>query len=116
MGLARLPPGSTLIVDHASCGTEDPLSSSVFEKAYRRGITPRIGGSKLSDGRICRALQRRYSSAVRKFQVSIWQEENLYVAQCLDVDVASQGTTEQEALDSVAEALDLHFTPPVATI
>jgi predicted RNase H-like HicB family nuclease len=32
------------------------------------------------------------------------------------VDIASQGKTEEEALDNLREALELHFTPPVATI
>jgi predicted RNase H-like HicB family nuclease len=33
------------------------------------------------------------------------------VAQCLDVDVASQGSTEQVALDNLADALHLYFSP-----
>ena len=44
------------------------------------------------------------------------QEGEWFVAQCLDVDVASQGATEKEALDALKEALVLHFSPPVATI
>ncbi len=39
-----------------------------------------------------------------------------YVAQCLEVDVASQGKTEDEAMKNLNEALLLHFTPPVATM
>ena len=46
----------------------------------------------------------------------VWQEGKWFVAQCLEVDVASQGTTEQDALDNLREALQLHLTPPVATI
>jgi predicted RNase H-like HicB family nuclease len=38
-----------------------------------------------------------------------------YVAQCLEVDVASQGETEDEALTNLKEALELHFEPPRAT-
>jgi len=49
------------------------------------------------------------------FSASVWREENLYVAQCLEVDVASQGTTEKEALENLREALELHFEPPRAT-
>jgi hypothetical protein len=37
------------------------------------------------------------------------------VAQCLEVDVASQGETEAEALANLKEALELHFEPPCAT-
>ena len=45
----------------------------------------------------------------------MWREEDLYVAQCLEVDVASQGNTEDEALQNLREALELHFDPPQAT-
>ena len=47
---------------------------------------------------------------------SIWQEGEWYVAQCIEVDIASQGATEDEALDNLRDALELHFTPPVATV
>ena len=33
----------------------------------------------------------------------------LYVAQCLDVDVASQGASVDEALKNLREALELYF-------
>ena len=43
------------------------------------------------------------------FTASIWQEEDWVIAQCAEVDVASQGETEQEALDNLREALKAHF-------
>lgn len=46
------------------------------------------------------------------FRASVWQEGDLYVAQCLEVDVASQGESEEEALQNLKEALELHFLPP----
>lgn len=46
----------------------------------------------------------------------VWQEDKWFVAQCLEVDVASQGETEAEALNNLRDALALHFTPPVATV
>ena len=49
------------------------------------------------------------------FTASVWQEGECYVAQCREVDVASQGETEEEALENLRDALELHFTPPVAT-
>ncbi|MCC6697678.1 MAG: type II toxin-antitoxin system HicB family antitoxin [Candidatus Hydrogenedentes bacterium] len=52
----------------------------------------------------------------KQFTACVWQEDNWFVAQCLEVDVASQGATEDEALANLQEALELHFTPPVATI
>ena len=52
----------------------------------------------------------------QNFTASIWQEDEWFVAQCVEVDVASQGTTEDEALENLRDALELHFTPQVATI
>ena len=52
----------------------------------------------------------------REFRATVWQEGDWIVAQCLQVDVASQGRTEQEALKNLSEALELHFEEPRATI
>ncbi|HEY0080502.1 MAG TPA: type II toxin-antitoxin system HicB family antitoxin [Pyrinomonadaceae bacterium] len=52
----------------------------------------------------------------REFKASTWQEGDWFVAQCLEVDVASQGETEEEALANLREALELHFESPVATL
>ena len=52
----------------------------------------------------------------RNFNATVQQEDEWFVAQCLEVDIASQGTTEAEALDNLSAALELHFTPPLATI
>ncbi len=38
------------------------------------------------------------------------------MAQCLEVDVASQGETETEALDNLGEALQLYFELPHPTV
>jgi predicted RNase H-like HicB family nuclease len=43
------------------------------------------------------------------------REGDWFVSQCLEVDVASQGETEEQALANLKEALELHFEPPVAT-
>lgn len=55
-------------------------------------------------------------SMKRTFSASVWREGEWYVAQWMDVDVASQGETEEEALANLRDALELHFTPPVATV
>lgn len=52
----------------------------------------------------------------QKFTASIWQEDEWFVAQCIEVDVASQGKSEDEALENLRDALQLHFTLPVATL
>jgi len=52
----------------------------------------------------------------RDLNAVVWQEEEWFIAQCLEIDIASQGETEKEALENLRDALTLHFTPPVATI
>ena len=52
----------------------------------------------------------------QEFTATVWQEGEWFIAQCREVDVASQGLTEAEALDNLREALELHFEPPRATI
>ena len=52
----------------------------------------------------------------RSFTATVWQEGNWYVAQCLEVDVASQGETEEDALANLGEALALHFEEPRAAV
>jgi len=51
----------------------------------------------------------------RPFSATVWREGNWYVSQCLEVDIASQGETEEEALANLKEALGLHFEAPQAT-
>jgi predicted RNase H-like HicB family nuclease len=51
----------------------------------------------------------------RQFAATVWREGKWYVSQCLEVDVASQGESEEEALANLMEALELHFEPPQAT-
>lgn len=50
----------------------------------------------------------------RQFAATVWQEKNWYVSQCLEIGIASQGETEEEALTNLKEALELHFEPPQA--
>ena len=52
----------------------------------------------------------------RPFTVSIQQEENWFVAKCLENNVASQGKTMDEAMENLKEALTLYYedeAPPV---
>jgi predicted RNase H-like HicB family nuclease len=51
----------------------------------------------------------------RTFTASITREGSWFVAQCLEVDVASQGESADAALDNLREALELHFEPPTPT-
>ena len=52
----------------------------------------------------------------RQLTAHVWQEGEWYIAQCVEVDVASQGATPEEALENLRDALALHFTPPVAFV
>ena len=53
---------------------------------------------------------------MKKFRATVWPEEGMFVAQCLDIDIASQGETEELALEALKEAIQLHFAPPTATL
>lgn len=44
-----------------------------------------------------------------QFTSVVWKEGKYYVAQCLDVDIASFGKTRLEALRNLDEALCLYF-------
>jgi predicted RNase H-like HicB family nuclease len=45
----------------------------------------------------------------RALTAAVRQEKDWYVAQCLEVDVASQGLTVQEAVANLAEAVGLYL-------
>ena len=44
-----------------------------------------------------------------KLHYVVDEQDGAYVAQCLDVDVASEGDTEAEAVSNLGEALALYF-------
>ena len=50
------------------------------------------------------------------FTAHVWKEDNWYIAQALEVDVASQGESTDEALENLREALKLYFEPPTPTV
>jgi len=50
------------------------------------------------------------------YTARLWQEDDWFIAQCAEVDVASQGRSEDEALANLREAIALYFEPPTATI
>ncbi|NTV11112.1 MAG: type II toxin-antitoxin system HicB family antitoxin [Zoogloea sp.] len=41
-------------------------------------------------------------------------EDGVFIARCLDVEVTSDGSTEQEAVANLQEALDLYLEGPEA--
>ena len=50
------------------------------------------------------------------FTARVWKEDDWFIAQCAQVDVASHGRTEEEALANLREALELYLEPPTATV
>ena len=52
----------------------------------------------------------------KSFTASVWREGRIYIAQCREIEIASQGRSKEEAISNLGEAIELHFTPPVATI
>ncbi|RKU17705.1 HicB family protein [Candidatus Poribacteria bacterium] len=53
---------------------------------------------------------------MQTFTASITQEDKWFIAQCLEVDVSSQGKSEDEAINNLREALELYFEPPRPTM
>ncbi len=41
-----------------------------------------------------------------QFQILVWEEPPYFVAKCLDLNVASQGRTREEALQRLQEAVE----------
>lgn len=52
----------------------------------------------------------------RTFSASVQREDGWHVAQCLEVDVASQAEMHEEALSNLREALELYFESPTPTL
>ncbi|MEV0895547.1 type II toxin-antitoxin system HicB family antitoxin [Actinoplanes sp. NPDC049802] len=46
---------------------------------------------------------------VRTLTAAVHQEDDWYVARCLELDVASQGTSLEEALVNLQEAVELYL-------
>ena len=46
---------------------------------------------------------------MKQIHAVTWKEDVWYVAKSLEVEVASQGHTEKEAMDNLKEGLELYF-------
>lgn len=53
---------------------------------------------------------------MQTFTASISQEGEMFIAQCLEIDVASQGKSEDDAINNLKEALELYLEPPRPTV
>jgi len=51
----------------------------------------------------------------RPFAANVWRAGKWYVSQCVELDIASHGASEDEALANLKEALEFYFAAPRAT-
>ena len=49
----------------------------------------------------------------KQFTAIIEREDNMYVALCPELDIASQGQTVEEARNNLKEAIELFMKPPL---
>lgn len=54
-----------------------------------------------------RILKRTIEALESGYHALVWKEGGWYVARGVEIEVASQGKTKQEAIDNLKEALDL---------
>ncbi|OIR08998.1 hypothetical protein GALL_89930 [mine drainage metagenome] len=52
----------------------------------------------------------------RSLKYVLFAEDRAFVARCLDVDVASEGDTKEEAISNLQEALNLYFEGHAASL
>lgn len=48
-------------------------------------------------------------SARYKLKYEVYPEDGLFVARCLDLDISSDGATDEEAVVNLREAIELYF-------
>ncbi len=46
---------------------------------------------------------------MKRIHSVVWKEDKWFVAKALEVEIASQGKNEKEAIDNLKEALELYF-------
>lgn len=78
---------------------------------YRAGLCAHDDGGQGGKGLLVPIWPERVSFEVMEIDVQtvVFREGDHVVAQCLDVDVSSFGASEEEALASLREALELYF-------
>ena len=68
-----------------------------------------LGCSSLRVARSASGYPGATPDTPRTLTAALHQEEDWFIAQCLEVDVASQGHTIDEALANLAEAVELYL-------
>lgn len=51
--------------------------------------------------------RKTFATLETGYHALVWKEDGWYVARGVEIELASQGKTKQEAIDSLKEALDL---------
>ena len=54
-------------------------------------------------------MKRVKKTTTAGFNALVWKEAGLFVAKAVEVEVASQGKTAQDALKNLEEAIELYF-------
>ena len=54
-------------------------------------------------------MKAKTNKTTQGFHVLVWQENDLFVAKTLEIELASQGATRDQALKNLEEALELYF-------
>lgn len=57
--------------------------------------------------------KRVLSLGARQLKYEVFPEDGVFVARCLDVEVTSDGRTEQEAVENLREALELYISDAI---
>lgn len=92
-----------------------PRSVEIVEPGRAVSSSAQTSHASTSSSRVAGKTERRsrcHTTSVgtsRNLTAAVHQEEGWYVAQCLEVDVASQGRTIEEALANLAEAVALYL-------
>lgn len=54
-------------------------------------------------------MKKQTGKTTQGFHALVWQEDDLFVAKTLEIELASQSNTKKEALKNLEEAIDLYF-------
>ncbi|KKU45628.1 MAG: hypothetical protein UX64_C0026G0004 [Microgenomates group bacterium GW2011_GWC2_46_7] len=54
-------------------------------------------------------MKTKPSATAQGFHALVWQEDDLFVAKTIEIELASQGKTKKEALKNLEEAIELYF-------
>jgi len=66
---------------------------------------------KKSKKKVALPHKKRKVKSMKKIELTsaVWREGKYYIAQCLDIDIASFGGTKEIALENLKEAIELYL-------